>query len=101
MLRAAGTVAKGDEPQPGGGGGPRVRDEGSGRYEADDGVLAPAFARPPFEPELDDESLLEDSLEVESLVEDSSEDDELEDSLEESDSRSLCRPLALEPWSFL
>lgn len=67
-------------------------------------MLASAFARPPFELELEDESLLDDSLEAdedESLLEDSWEDDEPADSLEESDSRSLRRPLALEPWSFL
>lgn len=66
-------------------------------------MLASAFARPPFE--LEDESLLEDSLEDESLLdgslEDSFDEDEPDESLEESDSRSLRRPLALAPWSFL
>ena len=64
-------------------------------------MLASAFARPPFELELEVESLLEDSLEVESLLDDSLDVDEPDDSLEESDSRSLRRPLALAPWSFL
>jgi hypothetical protein len=81
-------------------------------------VLASALARPPFELELEDESLLDDSFEVdgsfeddesllddsfedESLLDDSFEVDESDELLEESDSRSLRRPLALEPWSFL
>lgn len=68
-------------------------------------MLALALARPPDEPELEDESLLDDSLEDESLLEDSFgdsfDDDEPDESLEESDSRSLRRPLALAPWSFL
>ena len=64
-------------------------------------MLASAFGRPPFELELEDESLLEDSLEDESLLEDSFDDDEPDESLEESDSRSLRRPLAFMPWSFL
>lgn len=64
-------------------------------------MLASAFARPPFELELEDESLLDDSLADESLLDDSLEVDEPDESLEESDSRSLRRPLALAPWSFL
>jgi len=60
----------------------------------------PAFARPPSELEFEeDESLLEDSFEDSFEV--SFEDDESDESLEEPDSRSLRRPLALAPWSFL
>lgn len=69
----------------------------------------PAFARPPSELELEeDESLLDEFLLDESFedsFEDSFEvsfdDDESDESLEEPDSRSLRRPLALAPWSFL
>ena len=77
----------------------------------DDVDEVPAFARAPSELE-EDESLLDDSFdddeedeedsdEEDSFEEDSFDVDESDESLEEPDSRSLRRPLALAPWSFL
>ena len=112
----AGTVARSDEPQPRRRRLVAGRDERSGRYEVGVEVPAPAFARRASElaPE-EDECLVDESFEGdeslvdESLVDESFEDDEsfegdeslVDESFEESDSRSLRRPWALAPWSFL
>ena len=83
----------------------RGRDERSGRYEVGVEVPASVFARRASElaPE-EDESLVDESFEDdESLVDESFEGDGslVDESFEESDSRSLRRPWALAPWSFL
>lgn len=64
-------------------------------------MLASALVRRESVPELDEDESLDDSL-LESFVDDSPLEDSFDvDEPEESDSRSLRRPLALVPWSFL